>query len=28
VYRDMLAWLTQELDLETEPVVKGARTGP
>lgn len=28
VYRDMLAWLTKELDLETEPVVKGARTGP
>ena len=28
VYRDMLAWLTKELDLRTEPVVKGVRIGP
>jgi dienelactone hydrolase len=27
-YRDMLAWLTEELDLQTEPVAKGVRTGP
>jgi dienelactone hydrolase len=28
VYRDMLAWLTKELDLRTEPVAKGVRIGP
>jgi dienelactone hydrolase len=28
VYRDMLAWLTKELGLRTEPVAKGVRIGP
>lgn len=28
VYRDMLAWLTKELELRTEPVAEGVRIGP
>lgn len=28
VYRDMLAWLTEELGLRTEPVAEGVRIGP
>ena len=28
VYRDMLAWLTKELDLRNEPVAEGVRIGP
>ncbi len=28
VYRDTLSWLTQELELQTQPVVKGAKIGP
>ena len=28
VYRDMLAWLTKELGLRTEPVAEGVRIGP
>jgi dienelactone hydrolase len=28
VYRDMLAWLTRELELRPQPVAKGVRIGP
>jgi dienelactone hydrolase len=28
VYRDTLSWLTKELGLQTQPVVKGAKIGP